>query len=439
MTASTTTDTATTVTVATTAERVAELLSFARTHSPFYRDFYAAVPADETRLEAYPVLDHKAFWAANTVRDNRVFTTPLTEGITFKSGGTSGQPKYSVFTHADWRAFTSVFGQGMRRSGLRPGEHIGNLFYAGKLYASFLFSGRCIEAAGAGICYPIGGDDADEILATWRQFDLTTLAGVPTTLMSLLEKLTPDDRKTLKLETFLFAGEPMFPDQIAALQQVFPGCKVRSFGVAGVDYGEMGWVPPGAQLGEHCIFEESTVLEILEDSSDEAIHAVKQPGRLVLTNLNRRLMPIIRYPVGDRGEWLDPVGTPDRRFRLLGRTEEGARVGPMTLYVDDILALLAGLHSAGANFGVQSFQLCVDHIDRSDRLTLRLAVAAPHQRTEADSTRVRDALYAARHMFPGLVDEGVVHPLVVEWIAPSALHTNPRTGKLLRVVDRRHG
>ena len=54
----------------------------------------------------------------------------------------------------------------MRRAGLREGERIGNLFYAGKLYASFLFIGRSIEAAGAGICYPIGGDDAEEILPT---------------------------------------------------------------------------------------------------------------------------------------------------------------------------------------------------------------------------------------------------------------------------------
>lgn len=436
MTASTTTSTAA---AAATAQRLAELLAFVRTHSPFYRDFYAAVPPGETRLEAYPVLDHKAFWAANTVQGNRVFTAALTEGITFKSGGTSGQPKYSVFTHAEWRAFTDTFGGGMRRAGLHAGERIGNLFYAGKLYASFLFIGRSIEGAGVGVCYPIGGDDADEILATWRQFGLTTLAGVPTTLMSLLEKLTPTDRETLQLETFLYGGEPMFADQIAAVQQVFPGCKVRSIGIAGVDYGELGWVPPDAQPGVHSVFDDSTVLEILEDGSDEPICGLGQPGRLVLTNLQRRLMPIIRYPVGDRGEWLDPEGTPQRRFRLLGRTEEGARIGPMTLYVDDILALLASLHSAGADLGVQSFQLCVDHIERRDRLTLRLAVAAPQERSDADSTRVRDALYAERHMFPGLVDGGVLHPLAVEWIAPSALHTNPRTGKLLRVVDRRHG
>ena len=29
-----------------------------------------------------------------------------------------------------------------------------------------------------GICYPIAGDDLDEILGTWRQFDLNVLAGI---------------------------------------------------------------------------------------------------------------------------------------------------------------------------------------------------------------------------------------------------------------------
>ena len=101
-----------------------ELLAFVRAHSPFYKDFYAAVPPGSTRLADYPVLDSQRFWAANTVQDNQVFTAPVTEGITFKSGGTTGQPKYSVFTHAEWRSFTDAFGQGMRRAGLQPGDRI---------------------------------------------------------------------------------------------------------------------------------------------------------------------------------------------------------------------------------------------------------------------------------------------------------------------------
>jgi len=415
-----------------------ELLEFARAHSPFYRDFYAQVPEGCADLGAYPVLDSQRFWAANTVRNNQVFTAALAEGITFKSGGTTGQPKYSVFTHAEWRAFTDAFGRGMRRAGLQPGQRVGNLFYAGKLYASFLFIARSIEAAGAGICYPIAGDDLQEILSTWRQFDLNVLAGVPTTLMKLLERLTPEDRGTLQLQAFLYGGEPMFEDQIAAVQAAFPGCQVRSIGVAGVDYGELGWASPGGKPGVHHTFDESTVLELL----DEHGHPIDQPGqagRIVLTNLHRRLMPIVRYPVGDQGEWIDPPGTPTRRFRLLGRTEEGARIGPMTLYIDDVRQALRSLEQPGASLGIKDFQLVVTHHDRRDACCLRIAVAAPDARDAQASRRVLEKIYAARPMYPDLVRQSLVHPLTVQWVRLDGLDANARTGKLIRVVDQRHG
>lgn len=415
-----------------------QVIAHARAHSPFYRELYASLPTHNLQMTDLPVLDSKQFWAANSVQNNRLLTAPLTEGVTFKSGGTTGQPKYSVFTNTEWEQFTRAFGQGMRRGGLQPGDRIGNLFYAGKLYASFLFIGRSIEAAGAGICYPIAGDDLDEILRTWRQFDLNVLAGVPTTLMKLLERLSPEDKAQLKLERFLYGGEPMFADQIAAVQAVFPQCQIHSVGVAGVDYGELGWCSPGSPPGTHHCFDDSTVLEILDAETGQPIEAMDTPGQLVITNLQRRLMPIIRYPVGDRGAWLDPVGTPARRFQLLGRSEEGARIGPMSLYVDDVRQALQALEQSGLALGMQGFQLLITHHAQRDACCLRLAVAEPAKRTAQEAQQVQERIYAVRPMFQDLIDQGLLHALQVQWLRTSELETNPRTGKLMRVIDRRH-
>jgi phenylacetate-CoA ligase len=41
-------------------------------------------------------------------------------------------------------------------------------------------------------------------------------------------------------------------------------------------------------------------------------------------------------------------------------------------------------------------------------------------------------------MFPDLLRQGLVHPLAVEWVGAAELEINPRTGKLKRVLDRRH-
>ena len=47
-------------------------------------------------------------------------------------------------------------------------------------------------------------------------------------------------------------------------------------------------------------------------------------------------MPIIRYPVGDNAVWIEP----GRKLRIIGRAEEGARVGPVTVYYDDMRLVL---------------------------------------------------------------------------------------------------
>ena len=51
---------------------VLDLICYARTHSPFYKDLYDGV--EGSSLADLPVVDQAAFWAANTVRNNQVLT-----------------------------------------------------------------------------------------------------------------------------------------------------------------------------------------------------------------------------------------------------------------------------------------------------------------------------------------------------------------------------
>lgn len=417
--------------------QLSALLSFVREHSAYYRRLYAEVDANSSNIEDYPVLSLDDFWAANALEGNQVLTATPAGGITFKSGGSTGNPKYSVYSNEDWHNFTEAFGKGLRRSGLHTGQQIGNLFYAGRLYASFLFITRSIEQAQVGMCYPIAGVEAEEIISIWQQFNLNTLAGVPTTLMNILAQLSDKDVESLSLSYFLYGGEPMFPDQVAELQRKFPDCQVRSIGIAGVDYGEIGWACPSGELGVHHAFDDTTLLEIIDDEG-RVIHEPGEVGHLVVTNLKRRLMPIIRYPVGDQGLWLDPAQTPCRRFKVLGRSHDGARIGPMTIYVEDIIHLIAKLNGLLPSQHIINFQITVDHFEQKDRCTLCFVTDLPIEQT-ADFTQVaRQLLYEERPMFMDLIQENIVHPLELRWISSAELVTNPRTGKVLRVVDQRH-
>jgi phenylacetate-CoA ligase len=147
------------------------------------------------------------------------------------------------------------------------------------------------------------------------------------------------------------------------------------------------------------------------------------------------MLPILRYPVGDLAEWVDfGVGT----FRLSGRTRtrfaeahagEGARVGHVTLHLDQLRQVV---ESATRAHRFRGFQVVLRRNGAQDELVLRVACDATEQ---AEITAVISAgVDEISPRFADQVRQGVCRPLVVEWGEPTA---NPRTGKLLRLVDER--
>jgi len=76
----------------------------------------------------------------------------MTDGTAFKSAGTTGKPKFSIYRASEWDSLCEGFGRGMAAGGLRPGERLANLFYAGDLYASFLFITHSLERCGYRWC-----------------------------------------------------------------------------------------------------------------------------------------------------------------------------------------------------------------------------------------------------------------------------------------------
>lgn len=205
-----------------------------------------------------------------------------------------------------------------------------------------------------------------------------------------------------------------------------------------MDAGLLGRPVPGSDARVHRAFTPYSVVEILDDSTGEPVTEPGRPGRVVVTSLFRRLMPIIRYPAGDRAEW---TGTGPGHFRILGRAEEGVRVGPVSLYTQDAQDAVTAADTAGHVVGTQ---LVVRRWDGRDGLVLRLATApgddAPGAGTEgraALAQAVITELETVRPLYPDSVRAGFVHPLSVEWARHRDLAVNPRSGKLVRVLDER--
>lgn len=409
-------------------ETLAELVVFARTHSPFYKELYDGLEGP-IRLANLPIVDQSAFWAANTVRDNKVLTGPHTDGVVFKTGGTTSAPRVSVYTRPEWRDLTRTFAGGLADAGLRPGDRVANLYHAGELYSGFILVLNALqEALTDAVQLPIAGTaPLDFTVQTLQDFDATVLAGFPTSLCRLAQYVIDHVGELPAIRLVLFSGEAFYDDQRALVAGAFPNSDLRSIGYGSVD----GGILAGPVAGEPDVrvfraFRPGRLLEVVDEDTGEPIEEPGRPGRLLVTDLSRRLLPILRYPVGDLAEWVD-FG--QGIFRLLGRAGEGARVGHVTLHLDQLRQVV---ESATRAHGFRGFQVVLRRSGAQDELVLRVACDAVDH---ADLTAAISAgVDEISPRFADQVRQGVCRPLVVEW---ADLATNPRTGKLLRLVDER--
>lgn len=411
-----------------------ELVDHVRRNSAFYRDLYRDLPArlpGDFAVTDLPVTPHTGYWAAAGLADSRVLTGPLDDAIIFRSGGTTGAPKFVAYRNAEWAAFTGAFGRGMADLGFEPGDRVANLFYGGDLYASLLFITGSLASTPVPITQlPIGGaTPVDAMAQTITELGATAVAGTVSTACRLAEYLTDTGRQLTGVRLVMFGGEAFHDDRRPLLAAAFPNATIRSIGYASVDAGLLGRSLPGHDPRRHATFAADTILEIVDEHTGRPITQPGVAGKILVTNLTRRLMPVLRYPAGDRAEWIDQAGG---TFRLLGRSEEGVRVGPVALYYRDVHDLVSAVDGGGQ---VNGMQLLLRRRDGKDELTLRIAAAGAN----LDELRAAIAhrLDSTRPTFADHVRLGVIHPLAVEWSATADLAVNPRSGKLMHVVDER--
>lgn len=416
-----------------------EIALLAQQKSPYYRELYQGVHSFK-QLSDLPIVDQASYWKANTVRNNRVLTAEMTDGIVFKSGGTTGNPKFSIYTRDEWSLFTQAFGSGMSKAGLSENDRIANLFYAGELYSSFIFIMKSIEAAPFDVLqFPIGGATKPELIlkAVW-DFEINVLAGLPTTLLNIAEYYAQNPAKypDIRVNKIMFGGESMYPDQRKRVEDIFPGVRIVSIGYASVDGGLLGYADASCGADEHRIFGQHTIMEIVDEGTLEPICDQDRPGKLLITNLIRSLMPVIRYPVGDRAIWVEPYSpdNPDRKLVIFGRSEEAARVGPVSVYYEDMRAFLASLD---LQVQITGFQLIIRHHDRKDALTVRIATPDRNSASEDIEKIIAHEFGLQRQMFAEAIADNKIHPMSIEWVDPDEIEINSRTGKLRRVIDRR--
>nr|WP_256348600.1 AMP-binding protein [Pseudomonas sp. PDM24] len=411
-----------------------QLVSFVRQHSNYYSAHLKHLPTTGITLKDLPLTHVTNYWTgSNDLNHWSVLTGNVDDALVFKTGGSTSQGKLAVYSYEEWQTLVSTFGNSLS-SQLNDGDRVANLFFSGDLYASFLFVHDSLAHVGRSICeFPFTGDIEPDVLAdAIARHRINVLAGVPAQLLRFAAYLTQHRRVLCGVETLLYGGESLFAPQLAILGEVFPNARIASIGYASVDAGLIGASTRDCALGEHRVFEQQTLLQIIDEHTGEVIEECDRIGMLVQTNLTRRLMPLLRYPVGDRACWREPTATPRRKFALKGRSahSQRVRVGVLSLFTEEIHEIIQRVaHS-------EQWQLLIEQTGSKDLLSVKW-VPEPQSRTVEPVLRaLREALLAHYPAIDDLSREGLLEFRVLS-CAATDLQLHPRSGKQLRVRDLR--
>ena len=420
----------------TSTDAVRELVSFARKNSPYYRERYANLPEHVSELNQIPVLDHQSFWTANTglPPENQVITGPLTDGVVFRMGGTTATPKASCVTREEFHQGAQSWAASLVRAGLQPGDRVGNLLYGGDLYKGFFsLSFALTDGPTPNFHLPIGVAPLESQAWTLRTYAATVLVAMPTTVCRLAEYLIKLDQSVPSVRLVIYSGEYLHKDQKVLLSRAFPSARFGPVQYLSTDGGLIGSpdAPPGG-VDQNCeiytVNGPNMIMELVTDTGD-LITAEGVKGDIVITNLSRRLMPVIRYPMGDAAEWVDYSS---RKFRLCGRSAVGVRVGP-TSY--DMASLKEIVTKSLKDENVNGFQVILRRAKGMDEMVFR--IACQPRNPEQSSRGVQVEMDRVHEIWAQDLAEGFVNPLVIDWVSVQDLHYNARSGKLKEIIDMR--
>jgi phenylacetate-coenzyme A ligase PaaK-like adenylate-forming protein len=369
---------------------------------PTLRPRYADVDTSRpVRLTDLPVLTKDDFAAARAdllaaARANPAGTLIL------GSGGTTSKPKLSVMP-------SRMFLPDMLTvwHPLSPDDVLLNCNNGGELGSMHPFYNRLAHTSGA-VVVPVG-NIAPEALPDWLDFFVecgaTAIGGTPSYIATVLECFAAAGRRP-PFRKIVWTGEPFKADARRVVERVLP--EAERYGVYG---STETWVI--GHNGPTC------APDVFHPLPYQHVEIVD--GAIVVTTVHPDLVnPILRYRIGDRGEWAEcPCGRPEPGLRVLGRADQSVKFRSILFTPEEVAEV------ALADPDVRDVQIAiVDHGTVHERMEVRLRTDAsdPH----AVEERVQKLLWSQLYRIVYEVDH---EPEAFVARVVDRFDVNPRTNK----------
>jgi phenylacetate-CoA ligase len=399
---------------------VVNLVGEAR-RSPHYAKSFADLTIEGvTDLRKLPILRANDYVVNMVPYSNALLTTgSFLGGTVSKTGGTTDKPKYAVWGTHDKDEQIEASLPLLEALGLCKGDVVANMLHVGNLYSGLLSVEFETFRMGL-VSLPLSVVSPEMLVQVWKDWRFNALVIQPSTALPVLRRALELEPR-LAVEKVIFGGQSMILANQRWLKEHL-GVKRLASVIASNDGGPFGYQCEHMTENLHHIMDEYNYVEIVDDDG----HVVPdgEEGRILLTNLRKFTVPLVRYEIGDMGRLVTGMctcGRTDRRIEFLGRSRDGFILGGSTTNIHEFKAALAP-------FDVTEVEVILDHVGAKDTVTVRFA-AQTDVNPEAMLASLKKRYLNLHQIYQA--------DFRFEQVASGSLPRHPVSGKVVELIDRR--
>ncbi|MEZ4601234.1 MAG: phenylacetate--CoA ligase [Syntrophotaleaceae bacterium] len=410
-------------------ERLRETMELA-VRAPFYRRQLADSGLMQKGLKDIDDIRRLPFTTKDDLRGNFPYgflTCPKEGAVRLHcSSGTTGNPTVIFHDSHDLASWANLVARSLYCAGVRDTDVFQNICGYG-LFTGGLGFQNGAERLGA-LVIPAAAGNTRRQVKLMQDFGTTVVHTIPSYLFRLhaaFGELGLDPRKDTELRLFVIGAEPHTEGQRRRIEELFGIRAYNSYGLS-----EMNG--PGVafeceeQNGLH-VWEDCFVAEIIDPRTLEPVPDGEE-GELVMTTLDRRAMPLIRYRTRDLTRILPepcPCGRTHRRLaRISGRSDDMFIVKGCNVFPMQIEQVLMRFREVGTDY-----LIVLETRHESDEITIQVEV-----QKDGFTGDMADLENLSRKIAHEIRDEILVTP-TIRLVEPGSLPKSE--GKAVRVEDRR--
>jgi phenylacetate-CoA ligase len=330
-------------------ESYREQLAYLLERSPFYREKLAGVEPHGLAEIAQLPLTEKVELRATVTPENpfgaHLCAAPDEIVRVYSTSGTTGTPSYIPLTAGDYENWVIGGARSYGASGVRAGDRIVSTYNAGPFVA-----GAALAAFDRiGLSHiPMGTGNTERLLRAIELLRPEAVVLTPSYAAYLVEHepgLAESSVKRVLVAGEPGGGEPAFR---AKLEKGWGAKVTEAMGIG--DIGPSLWGECEEQTGMHLGARGFVHAELIEPDSGEALElADGASGELVLTHLQHRAAPLLRFRTRDHVEVQTspcPCGRTGPRVRCIGRTDDMLIVRGVNLFPSAVREVVSGFAPA---------------------------------------------------------------------------------------------